>query len=62
MEIARITLAEGIDSEGSLFYAGRSSGPTNFQKHWWPQAEGVVGFLNAWQISGDEKYLHAAEK
>ena len=62
VEIARVTLAEGIDEDGALFYEGRSGGPTNFQKDWWPQAEGVVGFLNAWQISGDARFLHAAER
>ncbi|HUG10241.1 MAG TPA: AGE family epimerase/isomerase, partial [Opitutaceae bacterium] len=62
VEIARVTLADGVDADGSVLYEGRANRPTNFQKDWWPQAEGMVGFLDAWQISGDEKYLRAAEK
>ena len=26
------------------------------EKHWWVQAEAMVGYINAWQITGDERY------
>ncbi|MCX6315711.1 MAG: AGE family epimerase/isomerase [Bacteroidetes bacterium] len=27
------------------------------EKHWWPQAEAMVGFFNAFEISGDSQWL-----
>jgi len=60
MELARAA-AEGLDVDGGLWYE-REDDPAGGhehgyrivrQKHWWPQAEAMVGFLQAWQLSDD---------
>jgi mannobiose 2-epimerase len=49
---------KGISAQGGLLY---EFNPLNQhfinEYHWWPQAEGMVGFFTAWQLSGDQKYL-----
>jgi len=60
VRIAEVTLAEGVDADGSVFYEGGPEGISNSNKEWWPQAEAVIGFLNAAQISDDPKFLAAA--
>lgn len=62
IKIADVTLAEGTDTDGALFNQGDPAGIVDDTKEWWPQAEAVVGFLNAWQITGADRYLSAAAK
>ncbi|WP_461448795.1 AGE family epimerase/isomerase [Mucilaginibacter sp.] len=52
---------EGLDTDGGLWYEYENHQLIK-QKHWWVQAEAMVGFYNSWQISGDDKYLAVAEK
>jgi cellobiose epimerase len=60
LDIARVTLAEGVDPDGGVISEGGPHGYTNTNKEWWEQAEAVVGFLNAFQLSGDIRYLEAS--
>jgi mannobiose 2-epimerase len=49
---------EGLDKDGGLWYEyGKGSHHLVKEKHWWVQAEAMVGFFNAWQLTGDETYL-----
>ncbi len=60
VRIAEVTLAEGVDADGGVYNQGGPGGLTDTNKEWWPQAEAVVGFLNAHQLSGEERFLAAA--
>jgi cellobiose epimerase len=52
---------EGIDGDDGLWYEYEAERQQlTREKHWWPQAEAMVGFFNAWQITGEEKYLQAS--
>jgi len=49
---------KAIDTDGGLWYEYEPEEDHLIkEKHWWVQAEAMVGFFNAWQISGDQKYL-----
>lgn len=62
LRTAQAVYDEALDPDGGLIYEGSPEGVHDSDKHWWPQAEAVVGFFNAWQISGDAHFLQAAEK
>jgi len=60
LAIATVTAAEGVDRDGGVYTEGNSHGPTNTNKEWWEQAEAAVGFLNAYQLSGDARHFNQA--
>lgn len=56
VEIAN-TAEKGLDKDGGMWYEYEPA--DNYlikEKHWWVQAEAMIGYLNAYQISGDEKF------
>lgn len=53
--------ARGLDGDGGLWYEwDNSKWHLVKEKHWWPQSEAMVGFLAAYQNSGDESFLKHA--
>jgi mannobiose 2-epimerase len=48
--------ARGLDLDGGLWYEMENNHLVK-EKHWWVQAEAIVGFLNAWQMTGKKDFL-----
>ena len=63
---AALRLAEGVMKRGydavsgGIFYEESPDGHLGTDKEWWVQAEGVVGLLNAYELSGRGDFLEAA--
>ena len=62
LPMAETVLKEGILADGGLCYEGKGGTIIDAGRECWPQAEAVVGFLNAYQLSGEAKFLVAAER
>ncbi|MDO3644341.1 AGE family epimerase/isomerase [Mucilaginibacter sp. L3T2-6] len=60
--MAQATTA-ALDDDGGLWYEYEPQDHHLVkEKHWWVQAEAMVGFFNSWQVTGDTKYLNIALK
>lgn len=62
LQMADKVLAEGVLADGGLCYEGKAGRIIDGGRECWPQAEAIVGFLNAYQLSGQPKYVVAAER
>jgi len=53
----------GLDTDGGLINEKHpSKNSLDTDKHWWPQAEAMVGYFNAYQISTNTMFLEKAFK
>ena len=60
LKLAETVFSSGIDSDGSIIQEGTIGKITHAGKEWWPQAEAVIGFYNAFQLSNESKYLQTS--
>ncbi|WP_432710785.1 AGE family epimerase/isomerase [Pedobacter sp.] len=52
---------EGLGADGALWYEqGLDNQRLNKEKHWWVQAEAMVGFFNAWELTQTGCFLIAS--
>jgi cellobiose epimerase len=57
------TSKEGLQTDGSMIYEKFfKDNHLDTDRHWWVQAESVVGFLYAFSLSGKEEYLDISMK
>lgn len=60
VKMAKVT-AENLQDDGSLYHEkDLTTGHVDKHREWWVTAEAMVGFLNAYGITGDEDFLEAS--
>jgi cellobiose epimerase len=58
-KMAETILNHAIADDGSLLYEVKEDKMLDDDRHWWPQTEAMVGFMNTYQHTGDETYVEA---
>jgi len=57
VKMARASESGLADNGGLCYEYFPESMVLEKEKHWWPQAEAMVGYFNAWQLSDQEEFL-----
>jgi len=60
LDLVKAVLNDGRDEDGAIFYESDGQDFLDTDKHWWPQAETVVGLMNACQMTGESHYCEKA--
>lgn len=60
LQMAKVVFNEGFSTDGGLCYEGRAGHIIDPGRECWPQAEALVGFLNAYGLSGNPAFLASA--
>ena len=62
IQIATAVYEDGLEADGSLPYESGPQALVDSDKSWWVQAEAMVGFYNAYQLSGQKRFAQAAQQ
>jgi mannobiose 2-epimerase len=62
LQMAEAVYQQGRDQDGSLFYESDSVAVVEAYKAWWVQAEAMVGFYNAYQLSSQDYFGQATQQ
>ena len=59
--MAESTFDKAVGADGAIAYERHADARGLVsESHWWPQAEAIVGFYNAFELSGEERFASAA--
>ena len=62
IRLAEAVAKDGVDADGGILSEADSSRVVDDDKHWWPQVEAVVGFLNVYELTNRTAWLDAASR
>ncbi|NGZ75330.1 AGE family epimerase/isomerase [Saccharibacillus alkalitolerans] len=62
LKMAEAVLRRGVDADGGIWNEASGGSLVDDSKDWWPQAEAMVGFYNAYELTGDAAYREAAAR
>ncbi len=62
LALAEMARDEGMSATGSFIYEKSFDGRIDPDGEWWEQAEALVGFVNAWQMTGEANWLDVAKQ